>query len=788
MPLKSPDEQRREKETPRNRISRLCAAILRISTSLDLDTVLHEVVDSARSLTSARYGVITIFDESGRVQGFVSSGFTAEENQEMTAWQDGPRFLEHFRNLAAPLRLRELPAYVRSIGFSPDLMRSKTMQVTPIRYRDKHVGIFFLAEKEVGIEFTDEDEEILVLFASQAAAAIANARTYRDEQRARADLEALIETSPVGVVVLDPKSGQFMSSNREARRIVEGLRMPGRTLEELLEVIKFRRGDGREVDLNQLSLQQELSHAETVRAEEVMISLPDGRSVTTLLNATPIKSARGEVESLIVTMQDLGPLEELERLRTEFLSLVSHELRTPLISIKGSTATVLGASASLDPEEMLQFFRVIDEQADHMRGLLGDLLDAGRIEAGKLSVSPEPAEVAGLVDQARNTFQSGGSRQTLLIDLPPDLPRVLADRRRIVQVLNNLLANAARHSPETAPIRVAAARDGLSVVISVSDEGRGVPPEQLPHLFRKHAGVVAGDRQERGRGTGLGLSISKGLVEAHGGRIWAESGGEGRGTRFSFTIPVAEEAGGSAAAAYAPSRSRWPRDGQEPPCILVVDDDPQTLRYVRDALNPDGYAVLVTGDPQEMSGLIKTHKPQLVLLDLVLPGADGIELMQSVPELADLPVIFISCYGRDETVARALDAGAADYIVKPFSPTELTARVRAALRQRAEPDTFLLRDLAIHYDQRLVTLAGRPVELTATEYELLRLLALNAGRVMTYEVLLQRVWGEWEPSGSNRVRAFVKKLRRKLGDDADKPAYIVTERAVGYRMPAPGDP
>ena len=233
----------------------------------------------------------------------------------------------------------------------------------------------------------------------------------------------------MGVLVLDAKKGNPKSFNREARRIVEGLRMPGRTLEELLEVITFRRGDGREVDLNQLSLSQELSISETVRAEEVMISLPDGRSVTTLVNATPIKSATGENESLIVTLQDLEPLEELERMRTEFLSLVSHELRTPLISIKGSTATVLGASAALDPEEMLQFFRVIDEQADHMRGLLADLLDAGRIEAGKLSVSPEPVEVAGMVDQARNTFQSGSSRQTVLIDLPPDLPRVLADRR-----------------------------------------------------------------------------------------------------------------------------------------------------------------------------------------------------------------------------------------------------------------------------------------------------------------------------------------------------------------------
>ena len=299
----------------------------------------------------------------------------------------------------------------------------------------------------------------------------------------------------------------------------------------------------------------------------------------------------------------------------------------------------------------------------------------------------------------------------------------------------------------------------------------------MPHLFRKHSGLGGGDQQDRFRGPAWACP-SEGLVEAHGGRIWAESGGAGQGTRFTFTIPVAEEVGDSAAADYAPARTRSPDQGRKPTRILVVDDDPQTLRYVRDALLPDGYEVFVTGDPLELSDFIKTHQPHLVLLDLLLPGTDGIELMQSVPELADLPVLFISCYGRDETVAKALDAGAADYIVKPFSPTELTARVRAALRRRMEPETFLLRDLAIHYDQRLVTVAGRPVELTATEYELLRLLALNAGRVLTYEILLRRVWGQWDKSGSSRVRAFVKKLRRKLGDEAAKPAYIVTERAV----------
>ena len=222
--------------------------------------------------------------------------------------------------------------------------------------------------------------------------------------------------------------------------------------------------------------------------------------------------------------------------------------------------------------------------------------------------------------------------------------------------------------------------------------------------------------------------------------------------------------------------------------ILVVDDDPQTLRCVRDALAGSGYAPLVTGDSEELSTLIRTERPRLVLLDLMLPGADGIELMERVPELADLPVIFISGYGRDETIARALEAGAVDYIVKPFSPTELRARIGAALRRRAEPEPYLLGDLAIHYEQRRVSVAGRPVHLTATEYELLRVLSLNEGTVSTYDSLLRRVWGARHDGDWELVRAFLKNLRRKLGDSAASPAYIVNERGVGYRMARPRDP
>ena len=214
----------------------------------------------------------------------------------------------------------------------------------------------------------------------------------------------------------------------------------------------------------------------------------------------------------------------------------------------------------------------------------------------------------------------------------------------------------------------------------------------------------------------------------------------------------------------------------------MVDDDPQMLRFVRDALLGEGYAPLVAADHHGLAHLLETEKPALVVLDLILPGTDGIELMDTVPELADLPVIFISGYGRDETVARALKAGAEDYIVKPFSPTELTARIGAALRRRAEPDPYMLGRLAIDYAHRRVTLAGRELELTATEYDLLRVLSLGAGRVLTYDTLLRQVWSGRSHANPKLVRAYVKRLRRKLGDDSSRPTYIVTERRVGYRM------
>ena len=287
---------------------------------------------------------------------------------------------------------------------------------------------------------------------------------------------------------------------------------------------------------------------------------------------------------------------------------------------------------------------------------------------------------------------------------------MMADRRRIVQVIVNLLSNAARHSPASSAIHVSAVREGGNVEISVADQGRGIPAADLPLLFRKFARQE--DRDAAGD-TGLGLAICKGIVEAHGGRIRAESDGPGLGARFIFTLPVMQEA--------VPARpsARSQGNGQSAGTVLVVDDDPLVLRSVRDALSTAGFRVVATGDPEEAPALMAEHSPGLALLDLVLPEHDGEELMGDILAASRIPVIFLSAYGRDEVVARVLENGASDYIVKPFSPTELVARVRAALRRFGEPERpepaqpFVLGDLTIDYAQRRVTVSGREAPLTA---------------------------------------------------------------------------
>ena len=576
----------REIESLRSRLSKLSEASLRVSETLNVDTVLKEVIDKARDLTGARYGALLTYEQSGGMQDFITSGLSAEEIERLKVLPKGLGLLGYMNEIREPLRLADISSHPNSVGFPEDHPPMKTFLGMPIRHRGEHLGNIYLTEKEGGRDFTSEDQDVLVMFASQAGSAIFNARRYRDEQQAKADLEALVNISPVGVLVFDGKTGDLVSANDETRRIVGRLNAPGRSLQQLLEVMALRKADGSDIPVDELPTTKALARGETILADEVVIHPPGGRSpVTTLVNARPIRRGNGDIVSVVATIQDITPLEEIKRQRADFLNAVSHELRTPLTAIKGSSSTLLSSPYPVDPAETRQFLRVIDEQTDHMRDLINDLVDMTHIEAGTLSVSPEPTEVADLLDLARETYAHVGTRSNgVELELPSELPRVMADKRRVLQVLSTLLANVSSYSSRSSTVRIGALLRETYVAFTVAAETAGAAAPLLDGELGRQSRTL---REVVGRRNGrddLSIAICRGIVEAHGGRLSAEEGTERERIRFTFTIPAVEEA--PVLEEEEPSRSLLSRDSDGVRVrILVLVEDSETSRYVRNTLS-----------------------------------------------------------------------------------------------------------------------------------------------------------------------------------------------------------
>lgn len=221
--------------------------------------------------------------------------------------------------------------------------------------------------------------------------------------------------------------------------------------------------------------------------------------------------------------------------------------------------------------------------------------------------------------------------------------------------------------------------------------------------------------------------------------------------------------------------------------ILVVDDDPRMLRMIQQMLDLEGYRVLAAASGREALATFDGESPDLVLLDIMMPGMDGFTACRRIREFSRVPIIMVSAKHNDAEKVEGLDAGADDYVTKPFSAPELAARVRAALRrnttwsERLEA-TFKANDLSIDFTRRRVTIGGRELKLTAIEYRLISYLAQNAGRVVTPDQILEAVWGEPYIGEIHVLHVNIARLRRKLGDDARAPTYIVTRPGIGYMM------
>jgi len=371
-------------------------------------------------------------------------------------------------------------------------------------------------------------------------------------------------------------------------------------------------------------------------------------------------------------------LRRLDELKSEFLAMVSHELRTPLTAIVGYSRLLLRqAHGTLTPKQ-LEHQEAIFRGAQRLNDLINDLLDVSRLEAGRVELTPRPLELGQIVEQAGTvvTVAAQARRIHIRTVLAPDLVSVQADPSRLQQILVNLIGNAVKFSKPGGEVRILADRHRDQVWVAVEDDGVGIAKDELVRIWDPFYQVEAPMRRRHG-GSGLGLAIVRRLVELHGGVVRAESEGEGRGSRFSFTLPVAAVRAESAQATEPPAPLEPVLAGRE---VLVVEDEGATQELMR-AVVEDllGGRARICSDGEHCLHLARERTPALVLLDLMLPGLSGWEVARRLrqdPRTASVPIIAVSALARSQEREAALHAGCDAYVAKPFTPEEL-ARLMA---------------------------------------------------------------------------------------------------------------
>ena len=262
---------------------------------------------------------------------------------------------------------------------------------------------------------------------------------------------------------------------------------------------------------------------------------PDGRLVPVEINFAPLFDAQGMLVNIIADVHDLTRLRMADEMKSTFVSAVSHELKTPVALIKGYASTMRRDDANWDEKTVRDSLQVIEEESDRLAELIDNLLDASRAQAGNFKLARVELDIDALVKHVIAKFQPQTKSHALAADVPSDLPLVFADEARITQVLNNLVSNAIKYSPAGGQIRVTSSVTPDTVVISVSDEGPGIAPEDQEHLFERFYRSESAVRKSI-PGTGLGLYLCKSIVEAHGGKIWVSGDGQ-KGSTFNFSLP-----------------------------------------------------------------------------------------------------------------------------------------------------------------------------------------------------------------------------------------------------------
>jgi len=476
-------------------------------------------------------------------------------------------------------------------------------------------------------------------------------------------LSVVLRTQRAQLVRLTPEVLQSVARDARQAEVLAGL-----GVRSLMAVPLVARGQALGV-LAFLSSERDYASEDLALAEEV-----GRRSALSLDNARLFEMAQRE----------RARAEEASRAKDEFLAVVSHELRTPLNAILGWMQML--QSGALPPEKRARALDVVERNAKNQLALIEDLLDVSRIVSGKLRLNVQQIDLGRIVESALDAIRPAAEAKSIGIQHEIAPIRSLAgDPDRLLQVISNLLTNAVKFTPSGGRIEVRLGRAADAVELSVTDSGRGIAPEFLPHVFERFRQA---DGQARALGgLGLGLAIVRNIVELHGGTIAAHSEGEGRGARFEVRLPVRTQQSPSDRPAALSADPRKGADYQydfQGVRALVVDDEPDARELIASVLEQCGATVLTAASAAEALEVVRTATPDVLISDIGMPAQSGYDLIRRVRALPPeqggrTPAVALTGYARMEDRTRALVAGFQTHVPKPIDPTELLIVVATAL-------------------------------------------------------------------------------------------------------------
>jgi signal transduction histidine kinase len=509
-----------------------------INSALQLEDVLRLIVANASQVLEGARCVVALFGDKPDDTTTMSSTDSRSDDL-ASASAEFDRDIAHWvAHYGKPVLSRNVKQDSR-FGYASGLPILSLVSV-PLFLGEEAIGALVATSQEKNA-FSTEDANLLSAFGDQAAVAVSNARLYDQlvqEQRRiaqlyqhveerRGELEAILRGIGDGVIVTDPDL-HLLLMNPVATRIFQ-VKPDVASSVPLTELIAHQ-------ELT-LLFQDALDGQEGAVVREISLS-PEGQAAAIYQAlASPVLGAGGKVRGVATVLRDITTQKELERMKSNFLSVVSHELKTPLNSIKGFVDIILMGKTGEVNETQADFLTTVQDQTTHLQTLIDDLLEFSRLDSGqvKLHVTEvSVAEVASAVSDRLKPLADQGELQ-ILNEVSPDIPTIEADRMRIEQVLTNLVQNAIKFTPPSGSVTLRAQDLGQEVQVSVSDTGIGIPASELQRIFDRFYQVDSGPTRHY-RGTGLGLTISKHIVEYHGGRIWAESA-EGEGSAFFFVLP-----------------------------------------------------------------------------------------------------------------------------------------------------------------------------------------------------------------------------------------------------------